>query len=507
MHFHTILAFALLFWMADQRDRGAGIVESSMTWTLIAVFGQWVLLVAAGMHSTWRAMRLLRKNDDAGLAAQRLHHRATAVLRLAALAGFAATLRYTQWPRWFVFENVSPALQIFGDLITVAPFFVNILILWLTAYPIDREMRDQSLRLANGVDPPDQRWGLWSYLDFNLRHQMLVVAVPMTLILFAADLTRGYEQRLRSVSGWFWAPDVLLGLVALVVFVISPALLSRIWHTSPIPAGEVRDRLEALCKGVGLRCRDILVWHSDGMMINAAVMGLWGPVRYVMLSDALLDTMSTRQIESVFGHEAGHIRHRHIQLFLVFAFVGWLVVAGLMEGLARVAGGAGGLSPIALQGAGVVATALFWWLGFGWVSRRFERQADLFGARCVTPGPSECNLPCAVHPDRATTRESAGRVCATGAEVFASALDRVAILNGIPHEERSWRHSSIGSRIRFLHSMAGDPNRTARFERLLWRIKLVLVGLAVSGSVITVYYWASVPQPPLVRTQVRAMGR
>ena len=83
---------------------------------------------------------------------------------------------------------------------------------------------------------------------------------------------------------------------------------------------------------------DLLVWRSDGMMINAAVMGLLAPVRYVLLSDGLLATMNVSQIEAVFGHEAGHVRHRHIQHFLLFALAGWFLVVGLMELLVRTVG-------------------------------------------------------------------------------------------------------------------------------------------------------------------------
>jgi hypothetical protein len=53
-----------------------------------------------------------------------------------------------------------------------------------------------------------------AYLDFNLRHHLMVVAVPMTLILFAANMTRGYSAPLRRWSGsvdagrapWMWSP-------------------------------------------------------------------------------------------------------------------------------------------------------------------------------------------------------------------------------------------------------------------------------------------------------------
>ena len=95
-----------------------------------------------------------------------------------------------------------------------------------------------------------------------------------------------------------------------------------------------------------------------------------------------------------------------------------------------------------------------------------------------------------------------GPVCATGAAIFASALDRVALLNGIPQEERSWRHSSIGTRIRFLTSLSGDPRRATQFERLLRRVKAAMLAAAVIGSALCVYYWMVVPQPAILRLQV-----
>jgi STE24 endopeptidase len=341
-------------------------------------------------------------------------------------------------------------------------------------------------------------------LSFNLRHHVLVIAVPLTLILFAADLLRGYERPLQTWSRWVWTPDILLGIFALGVFLMAPVMLARIWKTVPLEDGPVRERLEALCERIGLRCRDILAWHSDGMMINAAVMGVFAPVRYVLLSDGLLATMNVTQIEAVFGHETGHIRHRHMQYFLLFAFVGWLIVAGVMELLAWATATPEGtltISSATIQGAGLAATVLVWGLGFGSLSRRFERQADRFGAWCVTPPPDQCSLPCSVHVGDQTALDTEGRVCATGVAVFASALDRVASLNGIPRDERSWRHSSIASRVRFLTSLAGDPARANRFERVIRRLKAGMLTAAIIGTAVCVYYWTVVPEPAILRLQ------
>src|SRR5690606_775026 len=96
-------------------------------------------------------------------------------------------------------------------------------------------------------------------------------------------------------------------------------------------AGELRERLEDLCRRIGLTYRRILIWESDGMVVNAAVMGLLRPVRYMLLSDGLLEMMDDRKIEAVFGHEAGHVKNRHIQYYLLVAVLSMLLVGGVAE--------------------------------------------------------------------------------------------------------------------------------------------------------------------------------
>ncbi|MCH7592508.1 MAG: M48 family metalloprotease [Planctomycetes bacterium] len=506
MHLLTILAFALIFWEAEQPELGQWLGNEGTLGTVLLTALPPIVLGITAFLIARRALRLIDSGTGSSNRAHQLHHRGGAVLRLAALAGFGLTVFATPWPEWL--RVTEPALQIFGDLIVLSPFLASVLAIWLGMYPFERAVRDQVV-LDPGEPADDGRlpWRLRSYLEFNLRHHFFIGAVPMTLILCGANLARGYEKALVARTGVDWAPDALLGLVAAGVFVLSPLMLRRIWKTAPLEDGPLRDRLETICRRIGLRCRDILVWHSDGVMINAAVMGLFARVRFVLLSDALLETMDTRQIEAVFGHEAGHVRHRHIQHFLVFAFVGWLAVVGMMELLARVAIEAEwdqAVSAVGIQTVSVVGAVLFWGIGFGWISRRFEREADLFAAKCVTPDVAQCREPCSVHLDEPAPPDVKNRVCATGASIFTSALDRVAVLNGIPHEENSWRHSSIGFRIRFLQSLAGDPARAATFARTLRRVKVVVPAAAVIGSAVFVYYWSVVSVPAILRLQQAA---
>jgi len=494
MHLHTMAAFAFLFWRMEAPAEWYLLSSDNALILFVLAIAQPALLAILAWISTRKTRHMLAESRHLPGPAARFHHRSMSALRLALIVGFGATTLLTPWPDWFSMRGVAPALQVFGDLAVLSTYFLGAIVLWLIAYPVERILHgaDGSEGFPGG---PPVRWKLSSYLDFHIRHHLLVVAGPMLLILFAANLTRGYETILRQWSGSYWTPDVILGAAAGVVFILSPFMLKRLWRTTPLADGPLREELTHMCKRVGLRCREILLWKSDGLMINAAVMGILPAARYVLLSDALLAAMSPRQIEAVFGHEAGHVRHRHMQYFLVFAMVGWLAAGAATEVFSWWFNRGGRMSDNALvliQGLGLLVTFAFWMAGFGWLSRRFERQADLFGARCVAPGAAECRLPCSVHVNGAQRSVEKDRVCATGATVFASALDSVAALSGIGHDEPSWRHASVGTRIRFLHSAAGDPNRAIGFERRLRQVKLSIMSVAILGSAGAVYYWQSV---------------
>jgi len=503
VHLHTILAFAFLFLQTEQPASWRVVGPDDVFVTLILVMGQPLFWGSASALAARRVGRLIAAYPETPQVAQRFHHHAIMVLRASLVLMFGVTVLFTPWPDWLELRGVSPALQVFGDLAVLLPFFASAAASWIGFYPLDRTLRKQRMISPTTDGMTDKtRWGIWQYLDFNFRHHILIVTVPLTIILFAFNATYGYESTLRNWTGWIWAPDALLGVVAFAVFVTAPLMLIRVWRTHPLEESPLRDRLEAVCTRIGLKYRDILVWTSDGMMINAAVMGLSPRVRYVLLSDGLLEAMNAEQIEAVFGHEGGHVKHRHIQHFLLFAFVGWAVVAGLMELLLKTATGNGawfGISVPVIEGIGLGATVVYWGVGFGWLSRRFERQADVFGARCAAPSAERCEVPCSLHLDTGTVREGAGGVCATGVAVFTSALERVALLNGIPHEERNWRHSSIGSRIRFLSTLAGDPGEARRFSRLVHRVKSTLRWATIVGSVLALCYYL-IADPAITRS-------
>src|SRR5262249_27972015 len=113
-------------------------------------------------------------------------------------------------------------------------------------------------------------------------------------------------------------------------------------------------------------------------------------------------------------------------------------------------------------------------LVFGFLSRRCERQADIYGCRavsCQTPG-------CAGHAPEALAEGGRG-LCAAGIFTFTQALEKVALLNGISRDRpgflQSWQHSTIARRVSFLHTLVTDPRAERRFQRRVFLVKCGLL--------------------------------
>jgi STE24 endopeptidase len=493
VHFVVLIAYAIVFMPIERPDWP--VVEHPLGIAGVLV-GQWVVVLAWTGVSTRRILRGLDADPTGVQRAQRMHARRGSFLGALLLLGFAACMWGTDWP--VVVRRDWGLDFIYGldETVLLLPFFASLLGAWVLMYPADRAIR----RLVMEADlwaghPVTPVWGLGRYLVFMLRHQLLIIALPMTVIVIANDFVQVHAVYLRRLTRLYWADQVALVMLAGVVLFFVPVMLRWIWSTSPLPAGSLRDRLREVSRRIRLRYREVLVWHSEGMVVNAAVMGVLPPVRYVLLSDALLERMDDATIEAVFGHEAGHVKHHHLPFYLLFAVLSMLIVGGVCEIAVDVLA----LSFSYVTVSAVFLVALVWGLGFGWISRRFERQADLYGARVATPDAGTCDLPCDVHRP-ADGRSDPDAVCACGAKTFCDTLRSIARLNGIPEEAPSWRHSSIGSRIRHLQLLATDPRAVRRFGRVITGIKVVLVVGTVIGLAIGVWlYWNPDPAPPKSR--------
>jgi STE24 endopeptidase len=464
--------------------------------TLIIAAALTILIPFGVGIASWLCVRRLRQPGGFAYASL-LFGRVHLGMRIALLGQFALLVFETGWPRLVRSGWGLDRYPLAAEMVLVGPVLLATMLCWLAMYPADRALRISAG--GGGAGPASQPvWTVGQYLDFQVRYQMLTVLVPMSLFIVTSDLMRMYGRELIRRMGAVWVPEVILAVVAGTIFVLSPVMLRYLWRTEELKDSPLRSRLEETCRLMGLRYRRILVWKSHGAMVNAAVMGLLPQVRYILLSDGLLEHLSTDQVESVFGHEAGHVKERHITYYLLFAIgsmIGLSLAGDWMEyGL--------GVSPDTVEMVVLGMIGLTWFVIFGWISRRFERQADLHGVRCVSDLATNCTLPCWLH-NITPAEPKQERLCTTAAGVFGSALEAVAALNGINKRARSWRHSSIASRQEFIHQAAYYPDALRRFERAIRWIKASLLAIALGLALVAGwFYWPVVfPQGPQPRKE------
>lgn len=278
-----------------------------------------------------------------------------------------------------------------------------------------------------------------------LQHVWSPVLIPVLVLAAGRDL---YDVLLPDAIGSQFAWCVW-AVPAAAIAVTFPALLGIVWGAEPLPAGPLRRRLAHTARRVGVPLRRIHVWHTEGRIANAAVVGILAPLRTVFLSDGLLGRLGDRQVEAVFAHELGHIRHRHalrrIALVGTMALGATAVVAGCPNGIVQVA------LPFAF---GIAMLPVL-----GWYSRQLEHQADL---RAVI------------------TLSSGRRLTSVAAERLIDALTR--LVGPEPRDARGeWLHPSIARRAAFLDAAIAEPTVPSRLHRRLRAIDAVMLLTAIAA--------------------------
>ena len=174
--------------------------------------------------------------------------------------------------------------------------------------------------------------------------------------------------------------------------------------------------------------RDFRVLKGRGRKVaNAAQMGMLPGLRYVLLTDYLIDHLDRDELDAVVAHELGHARQHHLLIKLAAVGLTWGVLEGIVVAIdaARHGHGLGGVAAAVLVAPLFVAIPVGMVLVQGLVGVRVETAADDVAAREV------------------------------GAAQLASALEKVGRLNDTKRDTgRGWalltQHPGLATRIEHL---------------------------------------------------------
>ena len=376
------------------------------------------------------------------------------------------------------------------ELLAITPPLLVWAASWWSVEPLERRLREAAL--MRDLDTGTPLYPIQSRAAFvwmSLRHQVFFIAAPIVIILAWGQCVSAVAQHLGASAhrprgtppstGIELIAGVVQVLGVVLTFILMPALLRRIWSTTPLGPGPLRDTLLALCQRSGVRVRELLVWRTNGQLINGAAVGLVRPLRYIMLTDALLDRLTQPQIEAVTAHEIAHIR-RHHMFWLAACMVGAALALGTIAELALYA-----VSDhlILVFGAPIDIDSMFSgpaslvMLGLtlavlGLVSRRFEWQADAFAVSALSQVPALAS----------NLSEPVTTITPDAVHAMSSALGSVAALNGLSPRAPSWRHGSIATRQHKLKEIIGLPINALPIDRAVRRIKLATI-LAITLSI------------------------
>ena len=216
----------------------------------------------------------------------------------------------------------------------------------------------------------------------QLKSLILNVILNTALMLFANNLQR--------LMGMWMALGMFVGLMLVMVVTSFFSLFFQklFYKFTPLPEGELRDRLMGLFAAHGYTAKEIYVMNASKRTTraNAFCTGL-GKGKKIALFDNLVEGYTEDEITAVFAHELGHAKHRDtlklvglqaiiyaaMSLLITFMLTSETVSLALGFDTYNAAGAFIALSAVVL---GPVMTILMAPINI--LSRRFERAADTF---------------------------------------------------------------------------------------------------------------------------------
>lgn len=223
----------------------------------------------------------------------------------------------------------------------------------------------------------------------------LLVSIPIVTPLILA-----FYYCLKSFGPLWWLPvGSLLFLVSVVLARLAPVLIYPIFYKfQPLPDGELKSKILRQCHSVGMSVQGVFVFDmsKNTKKANAAFAGI-GKSKRIILGDTLVANFQDEEIETVFAHELGHYKLRHIMVMMALgtlsSFLGLYLAAAMYEH---------SLTWFGFTSIEQIAALplLAVWLGVyslvtnpltNIVSRLHERAADRFAVRLTRNGKAFVN--------------------------------------------------------------------------------------------------------------------
>jgi STE24 endopeptidase len=212
----------------------------------------------------------------------------------------------------------------------------------------------------------------------------IILSTLITGILIIVGL---WIVQLSPASWWLWLWLFFLAF-SLFMMYISPYVIEPLFNKfSPLEDQDMVDRIRQMFLRIGITVNRVFRMDASkrSRHTNAYFSGI-GKVKRIILYDTLLEMMDRDEILAVLAHEAGHWKKKHIfkmlvatevfSLFIIYA-VFRLVQTNLLTDLFSIREETFAAKIVILGFLGGIISLPFTPVS-SFISRRFEREADVF---------------------------------------------------------------------------------------------------------------------------------
>lgn len=283
---------------------------------------------------------------------------------------------------------------------------------------------EHRFRLSN------QTFGQWLWEGLKGALVGMVIGSPILLAFYYC---------LKVAGELWWLPvGGVLFVVSVVLARLAPTFIFPLFYKfKPLEDGGMKRRILVLCERVGMAVEGVFVFNlsKNTKKANAAFTGI-GKSKRVILGDTLVANFTDEEVETIFAHELGHFKLKHIWVMMIVGtvstFLGLFLTAQLYH-MSLVWFGFTSIDQLA------ALPLLSLWLGLyslvttpisNAMSRAHERQADRYAVELTS-----------------------------NAQAFTNALLKLAKVNladPSPHpviEFMFHSHPSIEKRVRFVQEV------------------------------------------------------
>ncbi len=213
----------------------------------------------------------------------------------------------------------------------------------------------------------------------------MAIIIALSTLFFTVILT---------LTGVFNITSLIVFVIGfnILQWLISPYLIDAIYRVRPIQASdnpELYAKVKELSRKSGISMPKLMLARIP--IPNAFAYGSPLAGSRVAVTEGLVKTLGSDEVEAVIGHELGHLKHRDVQVMMfvsilpaIFYFIGYsLMLSSIFGGRSR--NDSGGAAAV----IGIVSIFLYWILTLFTLhlSRLREYYADRHSAAIVEDGP------------------------------------------------------------------------------------------------------------------------